>query len=250
MPVIPGAASSVQSSSQIFPHIASDSQWHSDTFILNTNNSAATFSLIFHTDTGAVMPLDGNPQTSNVTLPPNGMAFFRTSPATTPNEGWAELNASAALSGVVAYGRRGADGSYFEASAPLSSPYTAFTAPFDETVSPLASPFLDGFAVTNADPTNSAQISCVAYGIGGNALGSGRQVGPLHPLEHTGFLIDQQFGSSLAGQRGTLACRSSAPVAAVELRAITSSPAVSSLPVIPTASASTPAAANGSGQPR
>ena len=233
MPVIPGMAASAQGSSQIFPHIASDNQWHTDIFVLNTNSTAAIFTLTFHTDTGAVMPLDGNPQTSSVTLPPNGLAFFRTSPATTANEGWAELDSSVALSGVVVYGRHGADGSYYEASAPLSSPYSSFTVPFDETVSPLGSPFLDGFALTNADPNNATQINCTAYGAGGSALGSGRQFGPLSSLQHTEFLIDQQFGSSLAGQRGTLACRSSTHVAAVELRAISSSPAVSSLPVIP-----------------
>ena len=232
MPVIPGMAASAQGSSQIFPHIASDNQWHTDIFVLNTN-STVIFTLTFHTDTGAVMPLDGNPQTSSVTLPPNGLAFFRTSPATTANEGWAELDSSVALSGVVVYGRHGADGSYYEASAPLSSPYSSFTVPFDETVSPLGSPFLDGFALTNADPNNATQINCTAYGAGGSALGSGRQFGPLSSLQHTEFLIDQQFGSSLAGQRGTLACRSSTHVAAVELRAISSSPAVSSLPVIP-----------------
>jgi len=246
MPVIPGTAASAQSSSQIFPHIASDSQWHSDIFVLNTNSTAAIFTLTFHTDTGAVMPLDGNPQTSSVTLPPNGLAFFRTSPATTPNEGWAELDSSVALSGVVVYGLHSADGSYYEASAPLGSPYPSFTVPFDETVSPLGTPFLDGFALTNADPNNSAQINCTAYGTGGNPLSSGLQVKPLSPLQHTEFLLDQQSGSSLAGQRGTLACRSSTHVAAVELRAISTSPAVSSLPVIPSGSST----ASFSEQPR
>jgi hypothetical protein len=250
MPVIPGTTSSAQGSVQIFPHIASDNQWHTDIFVLNTNSTAAIFTLAFHTDTGAAMRLDGNPQTSSITLPPNGMAFFRTSPATTPNNGWAELDSSAALSGVVVYGRRGADGSYYEASAPLSSAYSSFTVPFDESASPLGSPFLNGFALTNTDATNSAQLNCVAYGSGGNVLGSGRQFGPLSPLQHTEFLLDQQSGSSLAGQRGTLACRSSTHVAAVELRAISSSPAVSSLPVIPTAGATIPAAANPSEQPR
>jgi len=250
MPVIPGTASSAQGGTQIFPHIAADNQWHTDIFVLNTNSAAATFRLTFHTDTGAVMALDGQPQTSNVTLPPNGLAFFRTSPATTPNEGWAELDSSVPLSGVVVYGLHSGNGSYYEASAPLSSPYSSFTAPFDETASPLGSPFLDGFAVTNSDPNNATQINCTAYGTGGNALGSGRQVGPLRPLEHTAFLIDQEFGSSLAGKRGTLACRASTPVAAVELRAISASPAVSSLPVIPSAGASMPSAANRSGQPQ
>lgn len=135
------------------------------------------------------------------------------------------------------YGRHGADGSYYEASAPLSSSYSSFTVPFDETVSPLGSPFVNAFALTNADPNNSTQINCTAYGTGGNALGAGLQFGPLSPLQHTEFLIDQQFRFSLAGQRGTLACRSSTHVAAVELRAISSSPAVSSLPVIPSGGA-------------
>jgi hypothetical protein len=241
MPVITGTASVAQGSNQIFPHIASDAQWHTDIFVLNPNSTAANFSLVFHTDTaGAAMPLDGNPQTSNVALPPNGMAFFRTSPAATSNNAWAELDSSAALSGVVVYGRHGADGSYYEASAPLSSPYSSFTVPFDETVSLLGLSFLNAFALANTDPVNSAQVSCTPYGAGGNLLGAALQVGPLSPLQHTEFLI----GSSLAGQRGTLVCHSTTRVAAVELRAISSSPAISSLPVIPSAGATLPAAAN------
>jgi hypothetical protein len=237
MPVITSTVSVAQGSSQIFPHIASDNQWHTDIFVLNPNSTAANFSLVFHTDTaGAAMPLDGNPQTSNVALPPNGMAFFRTSPATTSNNAWAELDSSAALTGVVVYGRHVTDGSYYEASAPLGLPYSSFTVPFDETMSPLGSAFLDGFALANTDAVNAAQVTCTAYGAGGNIVGSGLQVAPLGPLKHAEFLVDQQFGSSLAGQRGTLACRSTTHVAAVELRAISSSPAVSSLPVIPSAS--------------
>jgi hypothetical protein len=130
------------------------------------------------------------------------------------------------------YGRHVTDGSYYEASAPLSSPYSSFTVPFDETMSPVGSAFLNAFALANADAINSAQVTCTAYGTGGNIVSSGLQVGLLSPLQHTEFLV----GSSLAGQRGTLVCRSTTKVAAVELRAISSSPAVSSLPVIPSAS--------------
>ncbi len=223
---------------QVFPHIASDNEWHSDIFILNPSSSAVTFSLIFHTDTGAAMALDGNPQTANVTLPGNGVAFFRTAATAVPNDGWAELDSSAAVSGVVVFGRQGTDGSYYEASAPLGLPYTTFTVPFDETQSPLGSPFLNGFAVTNTDPNYLARITCTAYNASGNIIGSQLQAGPLNPLQHTEFLVDQQFGNVLAGQRGTLFCQSDNLVAAVELRAVSSSPAVSSLPVIPASTGS------------
>ncbi|MBZ5595063.1 MAG: S53 family peptidase [Acidobacteriia bacterium] len=232
MPVIANTTPASGSGVLTFPHVASDNQWHTDIFVLNTNSTPVTFSLVFHTDTGAVMTLDGNPQTSSVTLPPNGVAFFRTSPASTPNEGWAEVDSSAPLSGVAVFGRHGSDGSYYEASAPLSSPYSLFAVPFDETQSPLGVPFLNGFAVTNTDSTIPAQMTCIAYGGGGNILRSGLQVGPLSPFRHAEFLIDQQFGPSLAGQRGTLVCQSNTRVATVELRAFSSSPAVSSMPVI------------------
>lgn len=227
---------------QVFPHIASDNQFHTDIFVMNTNDSAVTFSLVFHTDTGAPMTLDGNPQTANVVLPANGVAFFRTAPVTVANEGWAELDSSAPLSGVVVFGRAGTDGSYYEASAPLTAPYSSFSVPFDETTSPLgtSNPYLIGFAITNTDAASSNRISCTAYDTAGNALLSGLQIGPLAPLAHTEFLIDQQFGPSLSGQRGTLACQANGPIAAVELRAISSSPAISSMPVIPS-STSTPA---------
>jgi hypothetical protein len=236
IPVTFTVGSSIFSVQQIFPHIASDTEWHTDIFVLNTSNKPATFSLVFHTDTGAVLSLDGNPQTSNVTLPANGMAFFRTSPASTPNEGWAELDSNAPLSGVVVFGRQAGDGSYYEASVPLSSPYFSFTVPFDETQSPLGTPFIDGFAITNTDSATAARVGCTAYDSRGNVLSSGLQVGLLNALQHTQFLIDQQFGPSLAGQQGTLFCQSNTLVSAVELRAISSSPAVSSMPVVPTSS--------------
>jgi hypothetical protein len=231
---------------QVFPHIPSDNEWHSDIFVLNTNSTPATFSLVFHTDGGAPLLLDGNPQINNVTLPANGIAFFRTSPVTTSNDGWAELDSNAPLSGVVVFGRQPGDGSYYEASAPLSAPYSSFTVPFDETESPLGPPytFIDGFAVTNTDPVNATRISCTAYDGIGNILSSGLPVGPLNPLEHTAFLFDQQFGPVLEGQQGTLSCQADTLVAAVELRAISSSPAISSMPVLPS---STAAASSNSG---
>jgi len=218
----------------VFPHIASDKEWNTDLFVLNPTGATATFSLVFHSDSGAAVPLEGNPATSNVTLPPNGIAFFRTSPAAAANEGWAELDADAALVGVAVFGRHGDDGKYYEASVPLSAPYQAFTVPFDETQSPVGTPFLNGFAITNTDSANTAQITCTAYDSGGNVLGSGLHVGPLNPMQHVEFLADQQFGPVLAGQRGALTCQSNTPVSAVQLRAFSSTPAVSSMPVFET----------------
>jgi hypothetical protein len=104
----------------VFPHISSDKEFHTDIFVLNTTGAVATFSLVFHTDTGATLALDGNPPTRNVNLAPNGVAFFRISPATTANEGWAERDSSAPLSGVVVYGRHGTDSKV----APLKNPST------------------------------------------------------------------------------------------------------------------------------
>jgi hypothetical protein len=240
LPVMPSSTTPVSSNSGtlIFPHIASDSQWHTDIFVMNPGRTPATFSLVFHTDNQSGLTLVGSPETFNVALPANGLAFFRTSPTSTSNDGWAEVDSTTPLSGVVVYGRHGDDGRYYEASASLSYPYAGFTVPFDETLSPLASPFVDGFAVTNANSSAAAQIACTAYGSSGGLLGSGFPMGPLGPWHHTEFLVDQQFGTVLAGKRGTLACQSSTPVGAVELRAISSSPAVSSMPVIPSAAAS------------
>ena len=237
IPVTFTVGSGVFAVRQVFPHIASDSQWHTDIFVLNPNNTPATFSLVFHTDTGAALLLDGNPQITNVTLPANGTAFFRTSPPSSPNEGWAELDSDSPLSGVVVFGRQAGDGSYYEASVPLSLPYSSFTVPFDETLSPYGTPFVDGFAVTNTDPSSATRISCSAYDSSGNVLSSSLPIGPLNALQHTEFLIDQQFGPSLEGQRGTLICQSNTLVSAVELRAISSSPAVSSMPVLPSSTA-------------
>jgi hypothetical protein len=233
MPVISSASASSLSLAQTFPHIAADNGWHTDIFVLNTGAAPATFSLVFHTDTGAPMALVGNPQTTSVTLAPNAVAFFRTAPVTTANDGWAELVSNVPLSGVVVYGLLRSDGSYSEASALLSSPYSSFTVPIDETVATVGSPFVNGIALANTDANNPAQISCTAYGTNGDVLGSGLQVGPLKPLQHTAFLLDAQFGSLFKGLQGSLACQSSTRLAAVELRALSSPAAVSSMPVIP-----------------
>jgi len=225
----------LQTELQIFPHVASDNQWHTDVFVLNANDFPVTFSFLPYTDTGAALPLDGNPPTTNLTLAPNGSTFFRTSPASTANEGWAALTTSAPLLGVAVYGRRGSDGSYYEASTPLTYAYGQFRVPFDETQSPLGVPFENGFAVANTDPSQSATITCTAYASDGSVLASRLQIGPLNPLQHKAFLIDQQFGPSLAGQRGTLVCQSSTLVGAVELRAFSTFSSVSTMPVIPNA---------------
>jgi hypothetical protein len=217
---------------QVFPHIAAEPGWQTELFIMNPGNSTVTFSVVLHPDSNTIL-LENNPPLTNLSLPPHGSLFLRTAATRLISGGWAEIDSSAALSGVAVFRELASDGKDYEGSVLLSAPVSGFVVPVDETLFAPGTPQVNGLAVTNTDPTRPTQITCSAYDGNGNKLILSTPNVSLNASQHTAFTFDTQFGSALAGQRGLLQCTSNVTkIAAVAIRAAGS--AVSSMPVVPT----------------
>ena len=232
MPVeSPSAADPSESQSvQFFPHIAADTMWQTDFFILNTSTAPVNFTLTLHPDSGAGIPITGMGTETQIagTLAANGMAFYSTD-ATADSDGWAELESSAPLSGVAVFQETND-----QTSVLLSTSGTSFAMPFDSTA-PASDPstnYENGLAIANTDSANPATITCQAYDSTGTAIG-GSLAGPtIPPLGHTAFLLQQTppFSALPTDTRGQLVCTSTTAVSAVELRALGSQ--ISTMPVV------------------
>jgi hypothetical protein len=215
---------------QVFPHVAADTLWQTDFVILNTGDAPVEFTLTFHPDSGATIPIAGLGAVSQITgtVAAHGTAFYTTD-TTVDADGWAELDSATPLSGVAVF-REAND----QTSVQLSAPSTSFTMPFDSTAPPNApsTPYVDGLAIANPDSANQASITCQAYDSNGSALGGSLTASVIPPLGHIAFLLQSTapFTALPANTRGQLVCTSTTSVSAVELRALGSQ--VSTMPVV------------------
>jgi len=219
---------------QVFPHVAADPDgWQTDFVIMNASSSPVAFTLVFHTDSGAAMPIEGIGAVNQVTdtIPAHGTAFYRTN-ATGNSDGWAEVDSAVPLSGVAIFRLHAPDGNYYEASDPLSTPSLGFTTSFDSTAFAGTSGYATGLGIVNADPTQKAQLTCTLYDNAGNVLASNLTGPNLGKSAHTAFLLQDTapFEHPSTNARGQITCTANTKVAAIALRALNRS--VSSVPVI------------------
>ena len=228
------AAPALATTQQVLAHIASDSEWTTQIFLTNPQPTSLQLTLTTHADGGGAVALAGNPSTT-IALKGYETAVFQTADSTQENSGWAEVDSSGPVVGIAIFRRHASDGKYYEGAAQLSAAYPGFIVPFDETVfAPAGQPFVNGFAITNPDPTTTAQVTCGAIDLTAAQLGGSITL-TLDPLEHTAFLLDAQFGTALTGHQGTMICVSNSPIAAVEIRSVFGNPMISSMPVSPVA---------------
>ena len=125
--LIPGVA---------LPHFAVQDIWTTGVVAINTNTTAANFSIAFYDDNGNPISLPfsgGATNTLSGTLAAQGSAYFEASnPKADLISGWASV---AADQGVViqALYRENASGKYFEAAVPAGTGSAEFEIPFDAT---------------------------------------------------------------------------------------------------------------------
>lgn len=232
MPVVTAGIGSTggSASTQVFPHVAADTEWQTDFVILNTSSAPVTYTLTLHPDSGTGIPVAGMGSETQIsgTVAAYGTAFYTTD-ATADSDGWAELQSNAPLSGVAVF-RETND----QTSVQLSSAATNFTVPFDSTAPPNApnTNYVDGLAIANSDGSNQASITCRAYDSDGNTLGGSLTGLSIPPLGHTAFVLQQTapFTALPADTRGQLVCTSTTTVSAVELRGLGAQ--VSTMPVV------------------
>ena len=236
---LPVITSPMTSASQVFPHFADGGEWQTEFLLVNLNSSTLNVTIKFHPD-GSTATLNvqgvGNvPAITNISIPPNGSAFYRTAgDSSSPLiSGWAEIVSTLPLNGVALFRRHPGDGKYYEGSIPLASPSQSFTIPYDgSTFSNTGDTTYTGLALVNPSTSSSVAETCSAYDKNGNVLGASLQIASLSPLSHTAFILqtappeNQAVGSGI----GILVCNSSFPTAVLGLRALGVF-TISSLPV-------------------
>ena len=209
---------------QLFPHMAADTQWQTNFLIVNPSSAPIAFTLKFHPDAGGTVAIAGTGAVSEVsgTVPARGSVSYMTA-ATTDSDGWAELDSPVGLSGVAVF-QEPAN----QASVLLSAPATKFTVTFDAG----DTGYVDGLAIANADPAHTAVVTCHAYSNTGTAIGGALTVATIAASAHTAFVLQSTspFSTLPSNENGQLACTSTTMVGVVELRALGAE--VSTLPVI------------------
>jgi hypothetical protein len=182
------------------PHVVDGGGWQSTIVLTNTAATAASATLIFHTDTTAGGTQPWTPpflevsSTAGLGLSGGSTLFLHTrGTAAALAQGWAELNADA---GIIAYvvftnrvpGRQDQDG-----TAPAAAATNRILVPYDD-----ASGFATAIAVVNA--TATAQTISVGFRTttGGVAQGA---LPSVPPQGHMAFVLAQQF-PVIAGHSG------------------------------------------------
>jgi hypothetical protein len=213
------------------PHLAAGDTWTTGIFVINTAPQAANFSIAFHDDNGNPVALPfttGSTSILSGTIPPVGSAYFEAGNAQAPlKTGWGQVSADPSIV-VQGLFRDNVSGTYYEAAVPSSPGSKAFEVPFDTTTfAPTNAALYTGLAIANLDPSQPANVTCVARDSSGNPIPNSVTVPTIAPLGHwANYLFP-----ALAGQRGTIDCTSTTSVGVVALRFIGTT-AFSSLPVI------------------
>ena len=201
--------------------------------VVNSGSQPANFAITFRDDGGKQVSLPfnglGSLATLSDTITANGAKYYE---AGTPQgdliAGSGLVTADPAITIQALFRRLGSDNSYYEVAVPASIGATEFEIPFDDTtLAATGAQIYTGFAISNLDTANAANVTCTARDATGNVIPGAVSVPALSPLGHwAGY-----FFPALLGQRGTLDCASNSRLGAIGLRALGAN-GISSLPVI------------------
>jgi hypothetical protein len=216
-----------------FAQIASGGGWKTTITLVNSSTVAVTARVNFYADGGGPLSLplvvSGGSQTTNsfadLTIQPRGSSIVE-SEASTPSisVGWADLQASAPLSGYAIFRQRSAGVPDSEGTTPLETTGTSSIAFFyDNTAS-----FQTGVALANLSTTDSTIIATFRDE-NGTPLGSSQL--SLPGSGHSAFFVNNRF-SATGNRRGVIEFRSnSGTLTGVGLR-FSASGSFTSVPII------------------
>ena len=210
--------------------VAAGGNYTTGILVINTSNTAGSFSIGFYGDQGKPIALpftNGTASTLSGTIAAHGSAYYETGNPELPLiAGWGRITADASIV-VQALFRNNVSGAYYEAaipSTPGGSREVVF--PFDATAfGPTGQTLVTGIAIANFDAA-TASVTCTARDPNGVVIANAISVPTLAPLGHW---ADFQF-PALVGWRGTIDCTSNTNISATALRFLGS--ALSSLPVV------------------
>jgi len=224
LPVIGQAGA--PSGASVLPHFAVGDSFVTDLYVVNSNNTAANFTISFYDDTGTRVNAVTNITDS---VGAHGVKFYELgSPMGPGAAGSATVTSDAGITVQALFRRLGSDFSYYEAAVPMSIGGTDFSIPFDATTfTGNGGQIFTGVALANLDLTHPANVACTAQDSVGNTIPNAVTVPPLTGRGHwANYLFPL-----LVGKVGTLHCTSDSAVGAMGIRALGLN-TISSLPVI------------------
>ncbi len=182
------------------PHVLDGGGWQSTIVLTNSSASAASVSLIFHQDTSGGGSLPWSPpllevsSTSHMVMAAGSVMYLHTNgTAAVLTEGWAEMDADAAVMGYVVFTNRVPGHQDDEGTAPAVAASNRILVPYDD-----SNGFVTAIAIVNptaADQTVSVGFRTVDGLVAVSALPT------VKALAHTAFVLSQTF-PVIAGHRG------------------------------------------------
>jgi hypothetical protein len=184
------------------PQVVDGGGWQSTIVLTNSSTTAASVSLIFHSETGGGNTQPWNPpllevsSTANMMMVAGSSLYLHTNgTAAALTVGWAELNADAGVMAYVVFtNSRPAGGvQYDEGTAPAVAASNRILVPYDDSLG-----FVTAIAVVN--PTAAPQTISVGFRtVDGLVFVSALPAVPA--MGHTAFVLSQTF-PTIAGHRG------------------------------------------------
>lgn len=217
------------------PHLAFGGGWTTGLSVINTGASPGNFLLAFYGDSGvpASLPFTGglgNLSSISDSVAAGGSKSYEAENPSLPEQGaWALATFPAEVTVHALFRRRTPQNLFYEAAVPASLGYSSFSLPFDATTfAATGAPMFTGIAIANLNPSQVAQVTCIARDAAGAVISSNAIPAPaLNPMGHwAGYNFP-----ALSGRRGTLECNASTLVSAIALRFL-GYEAFSTLPVV------------------
>ncbi len=181
---------------KVLSQIVDGGGWQSTITITNRSKYAQAYTVTFWQDNGTPWSIPGIGSNTTITVPGNGVKFLNSSGNSSGlAEGWAKVEGYEDYSAMAVYKVHG-DGQDQQAAVTGDSTVnTGFSMPFDESNGALV-----GLALTNPSSTQAQTALVVAYDETGKVIANDFSM-VLQPLQHTAFVLDQQF-PSMANKRG------------------------------------------------
>jgi len=183
---------------KVLSQIVDGGGWQTTLTITNRNKYAQAYTVTFWQDNGTPWSIPGIGSNTTISVPGNGAKFLVSSGNSSGlTEGWAKVEGYEDYSAMAVYMVHGDQQDQQASVTGDPTMNTSFSMPFDE-----SSGALVGLALTNPSSTQAQTALIVAYDETGKVIVNDFSI-VLQPLQHTAFVLDQQF-PSVANQRGKI----------------------------------------------
>jgi hypothetical protein len=210
--VVPAGGAQPNPTNPVIAQIALGADWKTRVLLVNTTNTAQSFTLRFRQSGGAgadwLVALDRigpNPatlpaaSTISDTIPPFSVFTYQTRPQPNVAVGFAELTAGLGIQGQAIFQQTLTNGPVYEAASPMEIGGKRFILPFDNLIA-ANRPTTTSMAIVNPT-TSSASVQVQIRDESGQSLGT--QAFTLNPGEHYADTLAGMLGAMVNAKRGT-----------------------------------------------